>query len=84
MTRGPGLGGLPEWAQDEIFTRTEIRFGTWDRMKLLLFGRAVVEVAVATEHLPGRTESVRCSYIPRVKWPWRRERGYEIKELEKP
>lgn len=66
----------PDWANDEVVTRVTIKFGWWDRLKILLFGNCQVTTRTVTERPPGRfatSESV-SAWIPAM--PWRRNRGW--------
>jgi hypothetical protein len=58
----------PDWSDDMIIVRTQVKLGRADRWRILLSGRFEVVTAVAVENPPGRTEAVNVTIGPIAPW----------------
>lgn len=76
-----GRWGMPEWAEDRIYSHTNIVFSWRDRFRLLLTGKCWLEVKTTVEHAPGRMESTSQVHVLGRHWPWQRRGGLGYAEM---
>lgn len=62
----------PEWAREIIFTRTQINFSKWDRIKILFGAKVTAEGKTFCEYEPGKTQA---NGDVRVNFPKRQNPG---------
>lgn len=72
--------GVPAWALDQIFIRTQVTLSWRDRLKLLINGGKVFVVTETNcEVSPGHVETTSTVYTPPL-WK-RRQKGGEVKHF---